>query len=129
VPYIAAAGELKTKPTQHSVRELTGLGVQPDVLLCRCEQPLPDGERRKIALFCNVRKEAVIQALDASSIYAVPLQYHGEGLDARFSTTRHRTSARPTCRARHTDRYENPEGEVSSAWSANMSACSMPTSR
>ncbi|MBM3595029.1 MAG: CTP synthase, partial [Alphaproteobacteria bacterium] len=63
VPYIAAAGELKTKPTQHSVRELTGLGVQPDVLLCRCEQPLPDSERGKIALFCNVRKEAVIPAL------------------------------------------------------------------
>ena len=72
VPYIAAAGELKTKPTQHSVRELTSLGIQPDVLLCRCEQPLPDSERRKIALFCNVRKEAVIPALDAKSIYDVP---------------------------------------------------------
>jgi CTP synthase len=81
VPYIAAAGELKTKPTQHSVRELTALGVQPDVLVCRCEQPLPEGERAKIALFCNVRKEAVIPALDAKSIYAVPLQYHAEGLD------------------------------------------------
>ncbi len=81
VPYIAAAGELKTKPTQHSVRELAALGVQPDVLVCRCEQPLPDGERAKIALFCNVRKEAVIPALDAKSIYAVPLQYHAEGLD------------------------------------------------
>jgi CTP synthase len=82
VPYISAAGELKTKPTQHSVRELAALGVQPDVLVCRCEQPLPEGERAKIALFCNVRKEAVIPALDASSIYAVPLQYHGEGLDS-----------------------------------------------
>ncbi|MEQ1548815.1 MAG: CTP synthase [Chakrabartia sp.] len=81
VPYIAAAGELKTKPTQHSVRELAALGVQPDVLVCRCEQPLPEGERAKIALFCNVRKEAVIPALDAKSIYAVPLQYHAEGLD------------------------------------------------
>ncbi len=81
VPYIKAAGELKTKPTQHSVRELAALGVQPDVLVCRCEQPLPDGERAKIALFCNVRKEAVIPALDARSIYAVPLQYHAEGLD------------------------------------------------
>jgi CTP synthase len=81
VPYIAAAGELKTKPTQHSVRELTSLGIQPDILLCRTEHPLPEGERAKIALFCNVRKEAVIQALDASSIYAVPLQYHREGLD------------------------------------------------
>ena len=81
VPYIAAAGELKTKPTQHSVRELAALGVQPDVLVCRCEQPLPLNDRAKIALFCNVRKEAVIPALDAKSIYAVPLQYHREGLD------------------------------------------------
>ncbi|CAN5311354.1 CTP synthase [soil metagenome] len=81
VPYIAAAGELKTKPTQHSVRELTSLGIQPDILLCRCEQPLPESERAKIALFCNVRKEAVIPALDAPSIYSVPTQYHAEGLD------------------------------------------------
>ncbi len=83
VPFIAAAGELKTKPTQHSVRELASLGVQPDVLVCRCERPLPEGERAKIALFCNVPKEAVIPALDAPSIYAVPLQYHAEGLDAQ----------------------------------------------
>ncbi len=82
VPFIAAAGELKTKPTQHSVRELTSLGIQPDLLLCRCDRPLPDGDRAKIAQFCNVRKEAVIPALDARSIYAVPLQYHREGLDA-----------------------------------------------
>jgi CTP synthase len=81
VPFIHAAGELKTKPTQHSVRELAGLGVQPDVLVCRCEQPLPPGERAKIALFCNVAKEAVIEARDATSIYKVPLQYHAEGLD------------------------------------------------
>jgi CTP synthase len=82
IPYIAAAGELKTKPTQHSVRDLTSLGIQPDVLLCRVDRPLPDAERAKIAQFCNVRKEAVIPALDAKSIYAVPLQYHREGLDA-----------------------------------------------
>jgi CTP synthase len=82
IPYIAAAGELKTKPTQHSVRDLTSLGIQPDLLLCRVDRPLPDGERAKIAQFCNVRKEAVIPALDAKSIYAVPLQYHREGLDA-----------------------------------------------
>src|SRR3546814_14101473 len=81
VPFIAAAGELKTKPTQHSVRELTSLGIQPDVLVCRCEQPLPDSERAKIALFCNVSKDAVIPALDADSIYGVPLQYHAAGLD------------------------------------------------
>src|ERR1700757_3634425 len=82
VPYIAAPGELKTKPTQHSVRDLTALGIQPDVLVCRCEQPLPKAERAKIALFCNVRPEAVIPALDAASIYGVPQQYHAEGLDA-----------------------------------------------
>ncbi|MEO7179061.1 MAG: CTP synthase [Allosphingosinicella sp.] len=82
VPYIAAAGELKTKPTQHSVRELTSLGIQPEILVCRTEHPLPDSDRAKIALFCNVRKEAVIPALDAKSIYAVPAQYHEAGLDA-----------------------------------------------
>jgi CTP synthase len=82
VPYIAAAGELKTKPTQHSVRELTSLGIQPELIVCRCEHPLPEGDRAKIALFCNVRQEAVIPALDARSIYAVPAQYHGAGLDA-----------------------------------------------
>ena len=81
VPWIKAAGELKTKPTQHSVREIASLGVQPDVLLCRCEKPIPDSDREKIALFCNVPKSAVIQALDARSIYDVPLQYHNEGLD------------------------------------------------
>src|SRR6476659_10952328 len=82
VPYIAAAGELKTKPTQHSVRELTSLGIQPEIIVCRCEHPLPENERAKIALFCNVRMEAVIPALDAKSIYAVPAQYHEAGLDA-----------------------------------------------
>jgi CTP synthase len=81
VPWIAAAGELKTKPTQHSVRELSSLGVQPDVLLCRTEKELPEGEREKIALFCNVPKSAVIPALDARNIYDVPLQYHQAGLD------------------------------------------------
>ena len=81
VPWIAAAGELKTKPTQQSVRELASLGVQPEVLLCRCDRPLPDAEREKIALFCNVRKSAVIPALDARNIYDVPLQYHEAGLD------------------------------------------------
>src|SRR5574338_160299 len=81
VPWINAAGELKTKPTQQSVRELSSLGVQPEVLLCRCDRPLPEAEREKIALFCNVRKEAVIPALDARNIYDVPLQYHEAGLD------------------------------------------------
>jgi CTP synthase len=81
VPWIAAAGELKTKPTQHSVRELSSLGVQPEVLLCRTEKELPESEREKIALFCNVPKSAVIPALDARNIYDVPLQYHEAGLD------------------------------------------------
>jgi CTP synthase len=81
VPWIKAAGELKTKPTQHSVREISSLGVAPDVLLCRTEKPIPESERAKIALFCNVPASAVIQALDATSIYDVPLQYHKEGLD------------------------------------------------
>ena len=81
VPWIKVAGELKTKPTQHSVRELASLGVQPEVLLCRCEREIPESERAKIALFCNVSASAVIQALDARSIYDVPLQYHKEGLD------------------------------------------------
>jgi CTP synthase len=115
VPYIAAAGELKTKPTQHSVKELTALGVQPDILLCRCEHPLPEGERAKIAAFCNVRKEAVIPALDAKSIYAVPLQYHAEGLDFEvlraFGIT---PGLAPDLRRWEDilDRQLNPEGEV-----------------
>ena len=114
VPYIAAAGELKTKPTQHSVRELAGLGVQPDILLCRCERPLPDGERAKIALFCNVRKEAVIPALDAQSIYSVPLQYHAEGLDAEVLRHFGLKSPAPGLERWEdiVDRYQNPEGEV-----------------
>ncbi|CDO38541.1 MULTISPECIES: CTP synthase [Novosphingobium] len=114
VPYIAAAGELKTKPTQHSVRELTGLGIQPDILLCRCDRELPESERRKIALFCNVRREAVIPALDAPNIYAVPLQYHQEGLDAEVLHHFGLTSPAPDM-ARWdevTDRYQHPEGEV-----------------
>ena len=81
VPYISAAGELKTKPTQHSVKELLGLGIQPQVLLCRMEQPMPEAERRKIALFCNVREDCVIPAADVDSIYAVPMAYHEQGLD------------------------------------------------
>ncbi len=81
VPYIPSSGELKTKPTQHSVKELLNVGIQPQMLLCRCDRPIPEGERRKIALFCNVRPEAVIPALDVDTIYAVPLRYHAEGMD------------------------------------------------
>ncbi len=81
LPYIPAAGELKTKPTQHSVKELRSIGIQPDILLCRADREIPAGERRKIALFCNVRPSAVVQALDVESIYDVPRAYHAEGLD------------------------------------------------
>ena len=81
VPYISSAGELKTKPTQHSVKELLNVGIQPKMLLCRCDRPIPEAERRKIAAFCNVRAEAVIPALDVPSIYWVPIRYHEEGMD------------------------------------------------
>jgi len=82
LPFIKTAGEMKTKPTQHSVKELRSIGIQADILLCRCEQPIPEGERKKIAQFCNVRPSAVIQAMDSSNIYSVPLDYHVQGLDA-----------------------------------------------
>jgi CTP synthase len=81
LPYLAASGELKTKPTQHSVKELQSIGIAPDILVCRSEQPIPDKEREKIALFCNVRKEHVVAAYDLKSIYEAPLAYHHEGLD------------------------------------------------
>lgn len=115
VPYIAAAGELKTKPTQHSVRELASLGIKPDLLLCRTEHPIPDSERRKIAQFCNVRPEAVIPALDASSIYSVPLQYHAEGLDREVLRGFGITDAHEPDLTRWHDvveRFSHPEGEV-----------------
>lgn len=115
VPYIAAAGELKTKPTQHSVRDLTSFGIQPDVLVCRTEHPLPDSERSKIALFCNVPKEAVIPALDAKSIYDVPLHYHAEGLDKAVLSAFGLNIETPLDLHRWkeiSDRLANPEGEV-----------------
>ncbi|KAB7648764.1 CTP synthase [Polymorphobacter fuscus] len=115
VPYLAAAGELKTKPTQHSVAELRGIGIQPHVLVCRSEHPLPDGDRAKIALFCNVAKEAVISALDAPSIYDVPLQYHAEGLDDQVLAAFGINGAPAPLLTRWTDitdRLHSPEGEV-----------------
>jgi len=81
MPYIPSAGELKTKPTQHSVKELRSIGIQPDILLCRSDRTIPKEERRKLALFCNVRESAVIEALDVDNIYAVPEAYHAAGLD------------------------------------------------
>ena len=115
VPWIAAAGELKTKPTQHSVREISSLGVQPDILLCRCDRELPDSDRAKIAQFCNVPKSAVIPALDARSIYNVPLQYHAAGLDDEVLRVFGITDAPRPDVARWVDimdRLDNPEGEV-----------------
>ncbi|MFH0341766.1 MAG: CTP synthase [Chromatiales bacterium] len=82
VPYIASAGEIKTKPTQHSVKELRSIGIQPDILLCRVDRPLPPGERKKIALFTNVEERAVISAIDVDNIYKIPLIFHEQGLDA-----------------------------------------------
>jgi len=81
VPYIPTAGELKTKPTQHSVKELQSKGIQPDILLCRSDRPIGIEERRKLALFCNIKPECVIEALDESTIYQVPINYHHQGLD------------------------------------------------
>ncbi|SMY09509.1 CTP synthase [Flavimaricola marinus] len=81
LPYLAASGELKTKPTQHSVKELRSIGIAPDILVCRSEHPIPEKEREKIGLFCNVRKDAVIAAYDLKSIYEAPLAYHKQGLD------------------------------------------------
>jgi len=116
VPYIPSAGELKTKPTQHSVKELQSLGIQPDVLLCRCDRDIPVEQRRKIAQFCNIRPEAVISALDVPSIYEVPISYHHEGLDAEV--LRHfdmLEQVQPPSLTRWTDILDtvnNPEGTV-----------------
>ncbi len=118
VPYIASAGELKTKPTQHSVKELRGIGIQPDVLLCRCEREIPAEERRKIALFCNVRPESVIQAVDADTIYEVPLSYHREGFDTQVLRAFGINDAPPPRIEKWQEivrRVRQPEGEVTIA--------------
>lgn len=118
IPYIPSAGELKTKPTQHSVKELRSIGIQPDILLCRCDREVPKDERRKIALFCNVREEAVIQALDVTSIYDVPKAYHGEGLDVEVLRAFDMDPAENLDLSRWDQvsrRIHNPEGEVTIA--------------
>jgi CTP synthase len=118
MPYIPSAGELKTKPTQHSVAELRSIGIMPDVLLVRCDRPIPESDKRKLALFCNVRESAVIQGLDVGSIYDVPLAYHQEGLDrevlAAFGIT---DAPAPKMEGWEevSDRFHNPEGEVNIA--------------
>ncbi|QQR40587.1 CTP synthase [Devosia rhizoryzae] len=118
MPYIPSAGELKTKPTQHSVKELRSIGIAPDVLLVRCDRPIPEGEKKKLSLFCNVRESAVIQGLDVASIYDVPLAYHHEGLDREILATFGITDApEPDMGAwdEVSRRYHNPEGEVNIA--------------
>ncbi|HUJ02584.1 MAG TPA: CTP synthase [Rhizomicrobium sp.] len=115
VPYIEAAGELKTKPTQHSVKELRAIGIQPDILLCRSEKPIPDEERRKIGLFCNVPAERVIPALDLPTIYEAPNSYHREGFDTQVLKVFGIEGAAPPDLSRWewvVDRVKNPEGEV-----------------
>ncbi|RKF14813.1 CTP synthase [Roseovarius spongiae] len=118
LPYLAASGELKTKPTQHSVKELQSIGIAPDILVCRSEQPIPDKEREKIALFCNVRKEAVVAAYDLKSIYEAPLAYHHEGLDqAVLDAFRISPAPRPDLATWRdvADRIHNTEGSVNVA--------------
>ena len=114
VPYIAAAGELKTKPTQHSVKELQSVGIHPDILLCRADREIPANERAKIALFCNLDQSAVIQALDVDSIYRVPLSYHEEGLDREVLRHFNLTSPEPDLSRWQeiVKRVTEPEGKV-----------------
>ncbi|HLZ76213.1 CTP synthase [Phenylobacterium sp.] len=119
LPFIKTAGEMKTKPTQHSVKELRSIGIQPDILLCRCEMPIPEGERKKLGLFCNVRPSAVIQAMDSANIYHVPLDYHEQGLDSEVLDV---FGMKDTAPAPDLSRWESishtlshPDGEVNIA--------------
>jgi len=117
LPYIKAAGELKTKPTQHSVKELQSVGIQPDILMCRTEHPMPDEQRGKIGLFCNVREDAVILAHDVSNIYEVPLAYHEQGLDREICRHFGLDYEVPDLTRWQTINHaiNNPEGEVNIA--------------
>jgi CTP synthase len=118
MPWIPAAGELKTKPTQHSVKELRSIGIAPDILLVRADRAIPKDERRKLSLFCNVRESAVIQALDVSHIYDVPMAYHKEGLDGEVLAAFGIDPAPKPRMERWQDvsnRIHNPEGEVTIA--------------
>lgn len=118
LPYIPTAGELKTKPTQHSVKELLSVGIKADLLLCRADREIPEGERRKIALFCNVVQENVIAALDVKSIYQVPISYHEQGLDEQVIKHFGITDAPAPDLSRWkeiVDRVTNPEGEITIA--------------
>jgi CTP synthase len=115
LPYLAASGELKTKPTQHSVKELQSIGIAPDILVCRSEHSIPEKEREKIALFCNVRKESVVAAYDLKSIYEAPLAYHAQGLDQAVLDAFGISPAPKPELSKWVDvqdRVNNPEGEV-----------------
>ena len=118
LPFIKSAGELKTKPTQHSVKELLSVGIQPEILLCRAERTIPDNERRKIALFCNVKPECVIEALDMDTIYNVPVKYHEQGLDeqtVRYFKLPVEPKPNLTPWKNIVQRIREPEGEVTIA--------------
>ena len=117
LPFVSASGELKTKPTQHSVKELLSLGIQPDVLLCRADREIPPAERRKIALFCNVRQGAVIPALDVDTIYRVPVSYHEQGLDDEVCRHFRIEAPPPDLAGWHeiVERVAKPEGQVTIA--------------
>ena len=118
LPFIPSAGEVKTKPTQHSVRELRSIGIQPDILLCRTDRPIPREERKKLSLFCNVRESAVIEARDVDNIYAVPEAYHAEGLDTEvLAAFGLEPKAAPTLERWRVinERVRNPEGDVTIA--------------
>ena len=117
LPFIPSAGELKTKPTQHSVKELRSIGIQPDILLCRTDRPIPKEERRKLALFCNVRESAVIEARDVDNVYAVPEAYHAAGLDTEVLAAFELKGPRPDLDRWRVinERIRNPEGNVTIA--------------
>jgi CTP synthase len=117
LPFIPSAGELKTKPTQHSVKELRSIGIQPDILLCRTDRPIPKDEKRKLSLFCNVRESAVIEARDVDNIYAVPEAYHAAGLDSEVLAAFGINEARPELNRWRVinERIRNPEGAVTIA--------------
>ena len=117
VPFIAAAGELKTKPTQHSVKELQSVGIRPDIVLCRTEAQIPDEQKDKIALFCNISRNSVIEALDADNIYNVPLDYHNNGLDEAIYSHFKLKPKKPNLKIWHDIMMaiKNPEEEINIA--------------
>ncbi len=132
VPIVGGSGEIKTKPTQHSVKELRGIGIQPDVLLCRCRDPLPEEQRRKIALFTNVEERAVISAVDADDIYRIPILLHEQHLDDIVcDKLGHRGAAGGPARvaAGGRRRASSTTRPSTSRWSASTCRSGIPTFR